>query len=138
MVPYFFAFNMLNYARLTAVYLSQMTELKEKDLEAWEVLQQGNFSVNKSSVPFSAIWADHGLEQQNHALKFFGGIKGIANSQAALDEFFSRQLEKCLFYWTSLLTTTIFAIPERQKGIINCLAPKTKGCQIICKSCHKF
>ena len=80
MVPYFFAFNMLNYARLTAVYISQTIELKEKDLEAWEVLQQGNFSVNKSSVPFSTIWADHGLEQQNHTLKVSGGIKGIANS----------------------------------------------------------
>ena len=88
MVLYFFAFDMLNYARLTPVYLSQMIELKEKDRETWEVLQRGNFSVNKSSVPFSAIGADHGLENQNRALKVLGGIKGIANSQTALDEFF--------------------------------------------------
>ena len=62
MVPYFFAFDMLNYARLTPVYLSQMIELKKKDQETWEVLQPGNVSVNKSSVLFSAIGADHGLE----------------------------------------------------------------------------
>ena len=29
--PYFFAFDMLNYARITSVYLAQMYELKEKD-----------------------------------------------------------------------------------------------------------
>ena len=53
MVPYFFAFDMLNCARLTAVYLSQMTELKGKDNDTWQVFQTGHFSVNKSSVPFS-------------------------------------------------------------------------------------
>lgn len=47
----FFAFNMLNYARLTPVYLSQIIELKEKDPQSWEFLQRGNFSVNKSAVP---------------------------------------------------------------------------------------
>ena len=29
--PYFFASNMINYARMTPVYLSQMYALKEKD-----------------------------------------------------------------------------------------------------------
>ena len=87
MVPYFFAFGMLNYARLTPMYLSQMIELNEKDRETWQVLQRGNFSVNKSSVPFSAKGADHGLEQQNRALKVLGGIKGISNSQTALGGF---------------------------------------------------
>ena len=79
---------MLKNARLTPVYLSQMIELKEKDQGTWEVLRRGNFSVNKSSVPLSAIGADHELEQQNRALKVLGGIKGIANSQTALDKFF--------------------------------------------------
>ena len=79
---------MLNYARLIPVYLSRVIGLKGKDEETWEVLQRGNFSVNKLSEPFSTIGADHGLEQQNRALKVLGGIKGIANSQTALDEFF--------------------------------------------------
>ena len=39
MVPYFFAFEVLNYARLTPVYLSQMTELKEKDNDTWQAFQ---------------------------------------------------------------------------------------------------
>ena len=79
---------MLKNARLTPVYLSQMIELKEKDQGTWEVLRRGNFSVNKSSVPLSAVGADHELEQQNRALKVLGGIRGIANSQTALDKFF--------------------------------------------------
>ena len=88
MIPYFFAVDMLNYARLTPVYLSQMTELKEKDNDTWQAFQTGHFSVNKSSVPFSTIGADHALEQQNCVVKVLGGIKGIANSQTALDEYF--------------------------------------------------
>ena len=79
-VPYFFAFDMLNFERLTAVCLSQMIELKEKDRETWELLQWGKFSVSKSSVPFCAIGTDHGLEQQKRAMKVLGGIKGIVNS----------------------------------------------------------
>ena len=54
----------------------------------WQAFQTGHFSVNKSSVPFSAIGADHAVEQQNRAMKVLGGIKGIANSQTALDEYF--------------------------------------------------
>ena len=96
MVPYFFAFDMLNYARSTPVYLSQTIELKNKDRETWEIFQRGNFSVNKSSVPFSAIGGDHGLEQQNHVLKVLEGMKGIADSQAALDEFFMTAREMSL------------------------------------------
>ena len=88
MVPYFFAFDMLNYARLRPVYLSQMTKLKKKDNDTWQAFQTGHFSVNKSSVPFSAIGADHALEQQNRAVKVLGGVKGIANSHTALAEYF--------------------------------------------------
>ena len=39
MVPYFFAFEVLNYAKLTPVYLSQMTELKEKYNDTWQAFQ---------------------------------------------------------------------------------------------------
>ena len=55
-----------------------------------------NFSVNKSSVPFSAIGADHDLEQQNRVMKVLGGIKGIANSQTTLDEYFMTAVELSL------------------------------------------
>ena len=68
-IPYFFAFDQLNYARLMPVYLSQMFELRKKDPKTWDLLQNGHFSVNKSGIPFSAIGADHALEQENRAMK---------------------------------------------------------------------
>ena len=76
--PYFFAFDMTNYARMTPVYLSQMHELKKKNKTTWALFAQGLFSVSKSDLPFSAIGSDHGIGQKNRALKVLGGIKGIA------------------------------------------------------------
>ena len=98
---------MLNYAQLTPMYLSQMVELKEKDRDVWEVLQQDNFSVKKSSVPFSAIGADHGLEQQNCAMKVLGSIKGMSNSQTAFDEFFMTAGEMSLLMYQFTSTGSI-------------------------------
>ena len=48
----------------------------------------GNFSVNKTTTSFSAIGVDHVIEQENRAMKVLGGIKGIANNQKALDQYF--------------------------------------------------
>ena len=83
---YFFAFDMLNYARMTPVYLAQMYELKEKDENIWTLLNAGGFSVKRSCIPLTAIGSDHGTEQENHALKVIGGIKGIANLKVTLNE----------------------------------------------------
>ena len=84
--PYFFVFDMLNYARLTPVYLSQMYDNNDPTL--WNRFVEGEFSVNKSNVTFSAIRAHHALEQENRVVKILGGIKGIASSQKLLDEYF--------------------------------------------------
>ena len=79
---------MLNYARMTSVYLSQMTHLKENDEQTWNFLKEGGFCVGKSKVPFTSTGADHGIEQENRSLKVVGGIKGIGNSSMNLDEYF--------------------------------------------------
>ena len=44
--------------------------------------------MNKSHIPFSAIGADHAIEQENRAMKVLGGIKGLANYNQALNEYF--------------------------------------------------
>ena len=64
---------------MTPVYLSQMYELKEKDSETLEFFMNCYFSVNKTSVSFTAIGADHTIEHENWTMKVLGGIKGIAN-----------------------------------------------------------
>ena len=51
-------------------------------------MQRGNFSVNKSSVSFSAMGAELGLEQLNRALKVRGGIFMTAGEMSLLlDQF---------------------------------------------------
>ena len=61
-----------------------MLDLEQKDIATWNILKQGNFSLNKSSVPFTAIGVAHGIEQENKSMK----IKGITNNERALDEYF--------------------------------------------------
>ena len=85
---YFFAFDMINYARLTPVYIAKMLSLKDEDPESWNIFNSGNFSVNKTLIPFSAVGVDHAIEQENRAVKVLGGIKRIANNQKALNEYF--------------------------------------------------
>ena len=87
MIPYFFAHDLQNYARLMPEYLAQMYELKEKDNQIWEFFNKGSFSVNKSEVPFNAIGADHGIEQENRTLKVIGGVTGILINKMALHRF---------------------------------------------------
>ena len=73
---------MFNYVRTTPVYLSQMYELKEK-----EFFMTGDFSVNKTSVPFTAIGADHAIEHENRTMKVLHGIKGIVNNINKFDKY---------------------------------------------------
>ena len=78
---------MFNYVRTTPVYLSQMYELKEKESQTWEFFMTGNFSVNKTSVPFTAIGADHAIEHENRTMKVLHGIKGIVNNINKFDKY---------------------------------------------------
>ena len=63
--PFFFSFDMINYARMTPVYLSQIMDLKENDEKTWIMMMEGSFCVGKSKVPFTSIGADHGIDQEN-------------------------------------------------------------------------
>ena len=66
LAKYFFAYDMFNYAQMTPVYLSQMYELfLKKDSETWEFFMNGYFSINKTSVPLTAIGADYAIEHEN-------------------------------------------------------------------------
>ena len=64
---------------MTPVYLAQCMNWKIKR-RIFGLLDAGEFSVNNSGIPFTAIGSDHDIEQENRALKVIGGIKGIANS----------------------------------------------------------
>jgi len=57
---YFFAHNMLNYARMIPIYLTEMQMLHESHPEIYEEFKRGNWVVNKNScVPFCAVGPDN-------------------------------------------------------------------------------
>lgn len=84
--PYFFAFDQINYARLTPFYLATMKELETNDQKSWDYLKE-NYSVIKTSIPFVGIGSDYAMEQENKNLKISGGIIGITQNQDALNRF---------------------------------------------------
>ena len=65
-----------------------MFSLKETDPCIGNYYDKGYFCVNKSTVPNSAIGADHAIEHENRAMKVLGGIKSIANNRLVLERYF--------------------------------------------------
>ena len=85
MIKYFFAHDLLNYARLMPVYLGQMNELERTDPEIWKAFKDGDFVVTQSRVPFTAMFTDQALEHEIRDLKKHGGMVGLSQDEAALD-----------------------------------------------------
>ena len=85
-IKYFFAHDMLNYARMMPVYLSDM-KLKDSESIVYAEFLQGNWIVNKNPLPFRAIGADHALEHINRAMKVSGGLVGITLNPSARTKF---------------------------------------------------
>ena len=55
------------------LYLAEMKALKHTDSLTWEEFQNCNWVVNKTSIPFCAIGADHALENLSRGMKVAGG-----------------------------------------------------------------
>ena len=72
MTKYFFARDLLNYARLMPVFLAQMNDLERNDPNTWNDLDTGDFVVPKSITPFTALYTDQALEQEIKKLKRHG------------------------------------------------------------------
>ena len=83
---YFFAHNQLNYARMTPLYLENVTKLKTPHYESWQYLEE-NFCIIKSKIPFVGIGSNHASEQENKVMKLPGGVIGLTQNQAALNRF---------------------------------------------------
>ncbi len=84
----FFAHDHLNYAKLSLLYCAEMNQLRESDPVTWKALEDGDFCVTKSSIPFCSIGPDHGIEHENRAMKVLGGITGLTRNESALDKYF--------------------------------------------------
>ena len=62
-----------------------MNTLELDGPRTWETLKQGNFIVNKSNVPSTALFTDQALEQKVMELKGVGSLVGITQVEALLD-----------------------------------------------------
>ena len=61
-----------------------MYTLKKDDPVTWDFLENGNFALNKSDVPFCSIGVHHAIEYESRARKVSGGVIGIANNEEVL------------------------------------------------------
>ena len=73
---------------MTPGNLSQIYELQKKYLVTLKMLKFGKFSVNKYGKAVTDVSTDRGIEQGNRPPKVVEGIKGIANSNQTLNEYF--------------------------------------------------
>lgn len=87
MCKYFHAHDQTNYAKWTLLYLADMIELRSTDMESWEFLTAGNFTVSSNSVPFTSIDPDHAIEHQHKVIKSGRGISDIKDNESALERF---------------------------------------------------
>ena len=90
LIKYFFAHDLLNYARLMPVHLLQMNPLEHEDPMTWEALKSGNFVVANSEIHFTRLFTDQTLEQEIKVLKHHGGMVEFSQDEAALAAFLSR------------------------------------------------
>ena len=69
--------NRIKYRRMWAVYIADMRSLETSSPEVWRAFMDGDFSIQKSDIPATAIGRDHAGEQQNKVIKNRGGVTGI-------------------------------------------------------------
>src|SRR6056300_1139529 len=65
----FFARDLLNYARIMAVYPRQIKGLQHEDPVIWKSLKEIAFVVAKTGVTFTPLFTEQALEQEIGAYK---------------------------------------------------------------------
>ena len=83
MCALFFAYNRLDYAQNIPEYLARMHELETSSPALWEILLDGNFTVQNSDTPFTAVGVDKAQEFGNKIHKGDGGLSGITTNPDA-------------------------------------------------------
>ena len=74
MLPFFFRYDHIKYAKWGTVYLAEMAKLPQVVLREF---QQGNFVVKHSNRKYNQVSADHITEWLNATGKNSGGLVGI-------------------------------------------------------------
>lgn len=81
MLPYFFRYDHLNYARWGSVYIAEMEQLPQKVLKKFK---KGSFVVKWNAGKFNQVGLDHSLEWLKGIGKREGGVVGTTKTLSAL------------------------------------------------------
>jgi len=122
MLPYFFRYDHLNYARWGSVYIAEMEQLPKEVLEEFK---KGNFVVKWNESKFNQVSPDHSLEWLNGIGKRGGGIVGITKTSSALSRW---ALSYNLRSQTADNTHTMFGLHQEDKFSQNESTPGRKDC----------
>lgn len=83
-MPWFFAYDHINYARYGTVYWCILRGLPTTHPDAEAALSAGEFSVQHSDMAFAQVAVDHAIEQTvNRDSKTPGGIIGMSTNVSA-------------------------------------------------------
>jgi len=77
---WFHALDHTNYGRWIPVHLPAMVELPTTHPEIAQEFRAGNFMVQETNKPFSAILVDQPQKQNNATIKGHGGAVGLTGN----------------------------------------------------------
>ena len=89
MLPYFFAYDRINYSRWSSVYLADMKSLPRVAKEVHDEFMSGKHPVKRAPGSFNQVWTDLALEQSvNRDSKVKGGITSFTQHKEAVNRWF--------------------------------------------------
>ena len=83
LIPDIRSMDRIKYCRLLPIYIAEMYALESSDPGIWEAFYKGEFSVQKTPIPFTALGMDHTGEQVNKMIKIEGGLTGVSRNENA-------------------------------------------------------
>ena len=102
LLPIFNIFDRINYTRWCSLYIQDILKLPDTKPELYEKFLSGQFTVNRSSIPFTSVGTDQALEQTiNRSQKSSSGTIGFTQKKeyvAAWNLNHHEILSVCNFY----------------------------------------
>ncbi|KAE8739304.1 hypothetical protein FOCC_FOCC015194 [Frankliniella occidentalis] len=84
MLPHFFSWDKINYARWLTVHLTDLLELPHTAPDVHSAFTKGFFSLAKTREPFTRMSPDQVHEQNNKLVKGQGGAIGLTEDRQSL------------------------------------------------------
>jgi len=85
MLPWFAAFDHVNYTRWGVIFLADMKLLPQTAPEVYQGFQSGDFVTKETKNTFNQIPDHQALEHVNRSGKVAGGLVGITRTDSARD-----------------------------------------------------